>query len=341
MSRFTNLFIVTASILFSLVVLEVASRYVAPISPGARFLDLGGVPLSSVEANFFHYKPDLKYRQVSTEFDALTSIDGFGNRQSTLSDDPDILFLGDSFTFGHGLADKDNFVSIYCTTLDLTCGNLARPGLGTAEELMILEYYLTKYVWRPKTVKLFLFAMTDALMSGNDLYDNYLFEKRNIDGPSSGKETSDEGAIDTEMTVSDMMRSTLQKTKNIVLAYSNLGRFAYFTLGHRIRAILSPPASQEVLDIGLKVTVRELNKLMRLSEEYGFRAEIYVIHPIQDLIRGTVDVTMQTLRDTVPDLPMVSSASIYMDDPRSYYFPYDGHLNVPGARKMADFLINR
>ena len=52
---------------------------------------------------------------------------------------PPILAVGDSFTFGHGVADKEVFSSIFCEKRGVSCLNLGRSGTDTFEQVRILQ----------------------------------------------------------------------------------------------------------------------------------------------------------------------------------------------------------
>jgi hypothetical protein len=341
MARLTNLGILGASVLIGFLAVEFASRHIMPISPGARLVEMDGTPLTGLQIDYFRYKPNLRYRQVSFEYDVITTIDKYGNRVPSPPENPDVLFVGDSFTFGHGLKDEDTFVSIYCGSLDVSCANLGRPGIGTTKELNILEYYLFNYGWRPKVVKLFMVAMSGSLMSGNDLYDNYLAEQRNAFVPTAQVIQNKPAKHTSKPAAEDEIRKYLKYFKNGVLEHSNLGRFVYFSLGHYIRTIFSPPVTKEILETGLRVTMTQLDRLEQISRKYSFRTEVFVIHPIQDLIRGTSSETMELLAETAPDTVFVSSAEIYEEKPEQYYLSYDGHWNAKGAMQFANFLVAR
>jgi hypothetical protein len=342
MKLLLNILVVSGALFIAFLVAEIASRYVMPISPGAQSLDLEGNPIKGLDAEYFHLKPNIEYRQVFNEFDAKTTIDKFGNRKIGSSVNPQILFVGDSFTFGHGLADEETFPLIYCKKLGLTCANLGRSGVGTAKEMEILDYFLVTKGWRPKIVKLFLLAMSGTMMSGNDIYDNYLRMKEEQNKSSafaSGTISPESKKPKTEGP--GFLRSTVKLLKNNILVYSNLGRLFYFTLGHRIRSLLSPPTSKSVLEEGLIATKVHLERFKKLSVAFGFETEIYVIHPVQDVLRGTSKETIQTLETSIPGHLFISTAEAFSNDPRQYYYAYDGHLNANGAEKLAYFLLEQ
>ncbi|MGB5832912.1 MAG: hypothetical protein WBG92_13105 [Thiohalocapsa sp.] len=153
----------------ALLLAEGLSRMVLPVFPGAVKLSLQGDPI-----RIGFVEPGAIYRQFSEEYDALTTITPQGYRAPEAPGAPDLLFVGDSFTFGQGLADDEAFPALYCEQSGVSCVNLGVPGTGTLAQLDRLERYLTKGRWRPKRVFLFVMAMTQYLGAGNDLHDNVL-----------------------------------------------------------------------------------------------------------------------------------------------------------------------
>jgi hypothetical protein len=162
-----------AAALVGLIALELLSRIVFPISPGSRTLTLDGAPNPiSLHSTPLRLPPDDVFRMVSEEFDVLVTTTDLGFRGPKPRYQPEMIFLGDSFTFGHGLGDRETFAFLYCEKRALNCANLGRGGTGTHRQLDILSEFLDAEQWQPKEVKLFLMAMTSALMDGNDLIDN-------------------------------------------------------------------------------------------------------------------------------------------------------------------------
>jgi hypothetical protein len=211
-----NLALLVASVLLGVTLLEVASRILFPISPGSRTLTLNGDP----NPLFFRSNPlrlpaNEVYRLVSDEYDSIVTTTKLGFRGPAPAHDPDVIFLGDSFTFGRGLGDEETFAFLYCHQRQLSCANLGRGGTGTKRQLDILEEFLSKENWRPTKVKLFLMVMTSALMAGNDLADNL-----------------NEAAEDAEPAVEPGgAAQRILDYRRTLLAHSNLARVVYFLGG--------------------------------------------------------------------------------------------------------------
>ena len=71
------------------------------------------------------------------------------------------------------------------------------------------------------------------------------------------------------------------------------------------------------------------------------RDSIYLLHPAQDLLRGTYYETEEVIQNAIDDeLSLTRTSHILSDKPSSYYYPYDGHLNAKGAQRISALLIN-
>ena len=103
--RMTLIFL---SLTFSLLIAEGISRLVFPISERRDNVTLDGELIQGF------VEPGTVYHQVSNEYNALTTITDKGYRVPAVDGNPDMIFIGDSFTFGFGLDDNENFVSVYC-----------------------------------------------------------------------------------------------------------------------------------------------------------------------------------------------------------------------------------
>lgn len=321
--RLGSLLLLLGSILFGLLLAEVGTRYLLPLSPGARTLDLEGKPVA-VDGDRLRFPRNLQYREVAQEFDVLITVTEKGHRVPAVDGSPEMIFLGDSMTFGMGLTDEQTFVAQFCDGAHLRCANLGRGGTGTRWQLDILEEFLESEGWRPKELRLFMMVMTSALMAGNDLTDN-LHDVR-----EAGDKCKHEP------------RSWLAKVlayRKLLLRYSNLARVTYFYFGPYLRSALSPAPEGNELDAALRATVEQLNRLEEFSQHYGFRYKVYLLYPMQDLLRGSHQKTLETIIPIVPNGQVVDTSSAVLDDPSRYFYPYDGHLNAEGAKRIAEFLL--
>lgn len=308
-----NLFVFSVSLLTALLIFEIASRYVFPVSLGAKALALDGTPIK-VHNEYGRHIPGISYRQISDEYDVITTITPQGYRVPIIHENPDVIFIGDSFTFGTGLPDKDTFVYLYASEQGLSCVNLGHPGTGTMQQLDILEDFIETQKWRPKQVKLFMVIMSNAFFVGNDFIDNLLYseaikEKKEI--------------VLSERPVS-AFGNILLTMKYRLLQYSNLARIVKFHIGPQLGTLFVPEMHKNIHKKAVKVTRSQLLRLDKLSHSYGFSYEIFLIHPIPDLVRGSYKQTFQTLRQIAPSSASVySTAFLFQKEPKNYYYPLD------------------
>lgn len=317
------------SLLVAFLVAEGVSRIFAPISDLRENLTLDG------ERVYDLFAPGAVYRQVSNEYDALTTITDKGHRAPAVEGNPDVVFIGDSFTYGYGLSDEQTFVSLYCSRQKLACANLAQPGSGTLKEVERLEQYLTTWNWRPREVRLFVFAMSGSFSAGNDFVDNYQREihmrsQAAGNAAATGAPAANQGGA----------AERIIGLQSFLLRHSNLMRLLKFHAGPLLKSLLVAEPGPERMTIALDATRSALRRLDELSRSAGFEYTIYLIVPVQDILRGTAAETLAAL-DSVSPKPVVATAQLYADSPADFYFAFDGHLNPEGNRRMADFLASR
>ena len=319
--------------LIAVFLLEFASRVVVPIAPSTEFMDMEGRPASLRSELDGTVLPSLALRQLSTDYDNILHTGPNGLRAPEPASPPEIVFIGDSFTFGQGLADGETFVAVYCARLQLVCANLGVPGTGTFFQRTFLQNTLDRTGWRPREVRLFMLAVTSSMASGNDLFDTLIERDRDagMPPPPAGDALADVGTRSLRRVVYDLRGHMLQR--------SNLVRIAYSILGPWMRATVSPPPEGSQLAAALVETGRQIQAMEQVAAGAGARLSIYVLHPVQDLLRGTYAQTTDAIRSVAGAVPVIDTAQALRDDPRAYYFPYDGHFNARGAERVADLLL--
>ena len=108
--------------LCGLVAIEYALAWFAPLPPhGGVYTDRNGKP-ARVSRDDDMLVPNLDLIHSASEFSAGIHTDARGYRlMSRESATPDFLFVGDSFTFGHGVSDDEVFAEVFCKARGATC----------------------------------------------------------------------------------------------------------------------------------------------------------------------------------------------------------------------------
>lgn len=162
-----RLLLMLGSLAVALAMAEGMVRAFYPVVDGRSNVTLDGRPITD------WFPAGTVYRQVSNEYDARTTITGKRHRVPGTDGNPEVVFLGDSFTYGYGLSDDETFASIYCAARRVACANLGMPGSGTSKQVERLRGFLGEYGWKPKDVKLFFCGMSTSFSAGNDFVDNF------------------------------------------------------------------------------------------------------------------------------------------------------------------------
>ncbi len=320
-----RLILTSFSLLFALLLGEVLTRLLFPISDRRDNITPDGKTITSFVA------PGTVYRQVSNEYDAVTTITDQGYRAPAVDGSPELVFLGDSFTFGYGLNDAETFPSLYCTEAARSCANLGLPGSGTLKQVERLEQFIDESQWRPKEVRLFFFGMSTSFSAGNDFVDNY------------NREITREARLRGVPAKADPSRGLTERViglQGTILRYSNLARMLKFYAGPRLKATFVAEPGPQRMNKALESTRASLQRLDELSRRAGFEYDIYLLVPAHDILRDTYKDTLATLQGVSPK-QVIPTAELFLDSPAQYYYAFDGHLNPKGSKRIADFLISR
>ena len=313
-----NLLLLFSSVAIAFAVGEIVSRVFSPISPGPSILDLDGH-----KQKISYIEPGKTFRITTPDYDAQTSISPDGYRAPLVTGNPESIFIGDSFTYAQGVTDQQAFPAIYCNAKGRQCVNLAVPGASTLYEIDRLEHFLRIKNWSPNFVNLFFF-------SGNDFLDNLAASAKRRKGIAYAPDE-----INLE---SDKQKELQQKIVETGLHYSNLLRVAYYKVLPIFRD--DPQQSEDALNDALKITRTELLRLNALSEKYAFALRIFIIFPQQEIEQGIYKKLTEKMQSISP-VPVIPLGELFKDNAAQYYFPTDGHFNVAGNRKLADFLLQK
>ncbi|MEB8431500.1 SGNH/GDSL hydrolase family protein [Cocleimonas sp. KMM 6892] len=317
---FGNLILLCVSLSIMFVIGEVASRYVSPISPGPSILDMQGN-----KQRISYVSPNKQFRIITPDYDAVTNITPDGYRAPASKGNPEVVFIGDSFTYAQGVKDHEAFPAIYCNAKNLNCANLSVPGSSTLYEVDRLESYIKDKGWRPQKVNFFFFT-------GNDFGDNLIADELRSQG---------QGYEPGELNLNpdaENNKGTVEKIIDFGLKHSNLLRVAYYKVLPIIRN--DPEEAEAQLNKSLNIAGGEFKRLDQLSKAYGFEYEVFVIFPEPEIIHNKYQELGKKLQAISPK-PLVILGDVFKNNTKDYFFPSDGHFNVEGNKKLAEYLIAR
>ena len=315
-----SLLLLAVSLGVVLAIGEVTSRYVSPISPGPSILDMQGnkLQISYIQANN-------RFRIITPDYDAVTTITRDGYRAPAANGNPDVIFMGDSFTYAQGVKDDETFPAIFCKSRGINCANLAVPGSSTLYEVDRLEHFLKTKNWRPKMVRFFFFT-------GNDFSDNL-----DADNKRSQGQPYEPAELNLNPTAEEE-KGIVESVIDLGLKHSNLLRVAYYKVLPMIRS--NAEESEATLSKALAVTKGEFVRLDALSKEYAFNYQLYAIYPEPEITHDVYKKLGKKLQVTTGK-PIIMLGDLFKENTKDYFFPSDGHFSVAGNKKLAEFLLSK
>jgi lysophospholipase L1-like esterase len=303
---------------------EVGLRYFDPLPVhGGVYRDRDG-NIVRIAQDELTLRPNLDVIHSSPEFSAEMHTDALGFRKiANESRTPDYLFLGDSFTFGHGVADKEVFSSIFCEKRGVSCLNLGRSGTDTFEQVRILQNATDKLGLRPRKVVVVMLVACSLNISGNDLADN-LNERMSAKGNG--------GMLALTLALDGL--GVIKKIQGWVGGFEITKR-AMLLMSSGLKRGLYSCSDEASIERALDATDVALAELENLSKKLQFKVSIFFVHPYQEL-DGAFRTTESYLRKLPPrHLDPHFTAQYFR---REHYYPYDGHFNPAGHANMASVI---
>jgi hypothetical protein len=327
-ARFAKIATIQAVIFIGgLVAIELVLRQFLPLpAHGGEYRDASGNPVR-IARDADTMQPRLNVRHVASEFSAQIQTDDLGYRKMSKENlAPDLLFLGDSFTFGHGVSDDQVFSEVFCTKRGATCLNLGRSGTNTFDQVRLLRYGIDTHKLRPKTVVVTMLAACWLGVAGNDLGDNLAFYR-------------DSRRSDVAM---PLVRAGFAPSPTETLRGLQ-GWLGNFEITKRLLIVVSSGVKRGVygcsnaaeLDAAANATSIALGELDGVAKEYGFKVIVTVIHPFQDLDGGFRASEATVGRALPQSFGCIPTGARFRND---QYFPYDGHFNPAGHANLAAIL---
>ena len=306
----------SCSTIFIFLCLEFFSRKIYPVFPGARKLN-NNKELINISFN----KPMSQYTQSSSEYNSYTSINKYGNRnvpQTNKNSKHKLIFLGDSFTFGQGLSDKETIANLVCKNIsNYDCINLGVPGSGAIAQYKKLKSYisLNKTNKKGHVIHLIL-ASTNSNFAGNDLSDTY-------------DELNNPKILETKARKDIIFPLLVEISKK-----SNLVRILRLKLGKSIRIIAYSLPQEEVTDEQLILFGHTIKKTKELSIKNNLKYNILLISPQNEHGRSLANKTLNDLRkyiDIKINKPGITNKKIF--------YSLDGHYNLHGSKYISKYII--
>jgi len=243
-----------------LVVIECALAWFAPLPPhGGVYTDRNGKP-ARVSLDDDTLAPNLDIVHSASEFSASIHTNALGYRlMSKESATPDFLFLGDSFTFGHGVSDGEVFAEVFCKTRGASCLNLGRSGTDTFDQVRILRHGIDTYRLRPRNVVLTMLAACWLGVAGNDLGDNLTHA-----GPRSALPAP--MRADVMPSPGDIVKAIQRRVVDFEIT-----KRVMIIAASGLKTTLYSCSPQAALDAAQRATAVALRQLARLADEFGFK----------------------------------------------------------------------
>lgn len=322
--------------------IELALRYFMPLpAHGGAYHSRDG-KATRVVMDKFRLQPNLDVIHEAAEFSAEIHTTELGYRaMPNESMTPQFLFLGDSFTFGHGVSDDETFSSIFCTTNNLSCMNLGRSGTSTFDQVRILKYAIDTYNIQPETVVLVMLTACWIDQSGNDLGENLSHYRKKQKKKSPGVTTAPSPeywfirAAHAQQANNPTPKNDLTKTIQHWTGNLEITKRIMAMLSGGLKSYLYECSDQGTIDSAITATRVTLDKLERLSIEHDIDIRILAIHPYQEL-DGSFRKTEDNLQQAIPEtFEYIRTGEQFS---KAHYFPYDGHFNTAGHANMASIL---
>ena len=327
MRKFVKIAAVQAIVfLCGLVVIECALAWFAPLPPhGGVYTDRNGKP-ARVSLDDDTLAPNLDIVHSASEFSASIHTNALGYRlMSKESATPDFLFLGDSFTFGHGVSDGEVFAEVFCKTRGASCLNLGRSGTDTFDQVRILRHGIDTYRLRPRNVVLTMLAACWLGVAGNDLGDNLTHA-----GPRSALPAP--MRADVMPSPGDIVKAIQRRVVDFEIT-----KRVMIIAASGLKTTLYSCSPQAALDAAQRATAVALRQLARLADEFGFKVDVVIIHPYQE-IDGAYRSTEAVVAGAVPEkFSCIATGARFR---KGHYYAYDGHFNASGHANLAAILAD-
>jgi len=294
------------------------------------------------ELPFYALSPNERHQIYTGETDWIVEIDENGfryDRSNNASNRCTVLWLGDSYAFGHGVGYAESFIGIIdARSPGVRHINAAVPGYGPIQYRQVLDYLNSSHL---KYDSVFV-----ATYVGNDFHDTKWGKNRAVV----------DGIIGNRAGVKSFLKRKSHLYRLIASVYHRLAPLPATSFSVVMNQLASPDAWRE--DFLISATgryERELEKLQVTAKSRGAGIG-FLILPTSEAVASTFSRPEEVSVDRQPLLPVKKAIEIlerldtdYLDltpvlarHPREdVFFSFDGHLTKTGNRLVADaFLQN-
>lgn len=275
--------------------------------------------------------PHLNTSFTNKEFSTTVTTNQFGFRDDAASlNNPDVLFLGDSYAWGWGVDEKDGIEKRYEQLTGKRTLNMSVPGYGNIQELLTLFGWERRGPLQGKHVFMF-FCANDLQDNENTSFNAFPYFVKT--GNNISLHTPDKAGFDQwqETTNKWMIHSQLA-TSNIL---------AYYTM-----AAIKNAGNKDIYK-DYQTTTNRLNG----AEAFMYVAENLAALQTQQQMRFTIvyipsysyyrtnqhDMSYKLVADVCNKLHL-QFADLSPVLLKNDYYPLDKHWTAEGHRKVATFI---
>jgi hypothetical protein len=279
-------------------------------------------------------RPNIEFVHKSSEFSAEIASDKHGYRKVTGGIKKphafDWAFVGDSFTFGHGIETGKTFIDIVCSKNNLSCLNLGLSGSSQFMQHNIVNSFIAEYPDYAINNWAFILTVSCNLnQAGNDLGQNQNIVDRNY----KKIEQQQDHLSDSNDTIIHLLKSI----RNITDKSMILKKIATLA-ANTIRSQVFSCSSEEKLKNSITITDDILTKISNKIKNHNNNTNIHIF-----LVSAFAEI-----ENGGKSLDLLQSYSIFHPhnlmstfknlNSGNYFFPYDGHMNEEGHKILAKSL---
>jgi hypothetical protein len=328
------------SVLLTLLFAEVALRIVGvgAIGRGSSWFAGGNHPrflFQTDAASGYTLRPGFHGEEVSRgkEFDVPVAIDGRGLRAQphTTPDQPGILAIGDSITFGEGVPADSTFSAVLEKTLGVHTDNAGVPGYGSPQMFGRLRRYLP--LLHPRVVVMTLSPLWDRQRCASP----FVYKDGYIVGQGYANRLV---LLDGNLYLRETKLPGLGTATAYAERYSNLARLVLPALAGAAHKALQHRDEKPSTAADLEPTARNLQEARRLAEGSGAAFLAVLVDDRGPELRHDRELLQAQLREM--GVPWVAADDLI---PSARWpglrYPIDTHWNAAGHRAMGQALAPR